>query len=329
MLVPSRVVLRLILVNGVLFPPLIPMLWGLDCHWSLSKASSAVPLVSPLVKTRDSNDALRFKGVRWKVASDLRFRAAISEPKTPFCCGISGDLAQSTRKSVAIAIVRFWCAKFCCILGAVGRQPPSPVTLLRNLWFSDGPIRANRFADSRNRLILAKIVSGFPSWNPFSCESCFVALKIANRRFEAIRANRSHVIKMGFPCESIRANSPDSRCKSPGHLSSDLGGNPGIRVLYEAIRMPKFGLTRFFRSGPGKPNQRKVSSWTFHRGIPEQKFNVNRACFPKEKTPEFSHENGRNSHEFFVLALSLVWFAGATPDESLILFNITSRRVRA
>ena len=49
--------------------------------------------------------------VRWKVASDLRFRAAISEPKTPFFCGISGDLAQSTRKSLAIAIVRFWCAK--------------------------------------------------------------------------------------------------------------------------------------------------------------------------------------------------------------------------
>ena len=49
--------------------------------------------------------------VRWKVASDLRSRAAISEPKTPSFCGISGDLAQSTRKSLAIAIVRFWCAK--------------------------------------------------------------------------------------------------------------------------------------------------------------------------------------------------------------------------
>ena len=45
--------------------------------------------------------------VPWKVASDLRFRAAISEPKTPCFCGISGDLAPSTRKSLAIAIVRF------------------------------------------------------------------------------------------------------------------------------------------------------------------------------------------------------------------------------
>ena len=49
--------------------------------------------------------------VRWKVASDLRFRAAISGPKTPSFCRISGDLAPSTRRSLAIAIVRFWCAK--------------------------------------------------------------------------------------------------------------------------------------------------------------------------------------------------------------------------
>ena len=49
--------------------------------------------------------------VRWEVASDLRFRVAISEPKTSSFCGISGDLAPPTRKSLAIAIVRFWCAK--------------------------------------------------------------------------------------------------------------------------------------------------------------------------------------------------------------------------
>ena len=49
--------------------------------------------------------------VRWKVASELRFRAAISEPEAPSFCGISGDLAPSTRRSLAIAIVRFWCAK--------------------------------------------------------------------------------------------------------------------------------------------------------------------------------------------------------------------------
>ena len=41
---------------------------------------------------------------------------------------------------------------------------------------------------------------------------------------------------------------------------------------------------------------------------------MNRACFPKEKTPEFTKKG--EIHELFVLALSLVWFAGATPDIS-------------
>ena len=49
--------------------------------------------------------------VRWKVASDLRFQAAISEFNASSFCRISGDLAPLTRKSLAIAIVRFWCAK--------------------------------------------------------------------------------------------------------------------------------------------------------------------------------------------------------------------------
>ena len=60
--------------------------------------------------------------VQWKAASDLRFRTAISEPQTPSFCRISGDLAQSTRKSLAIAIVRFWRAKF----GGVNQRSPNP-----------------------------------------------------------------------------------------------------------------------------------------------------------------------------------------------------------
>ena len=50
----------------------------------------------------------------------------------------------------------------------------------------------------------------------------------------------------------------------------------------------------------------------FSQGMPKQKFNVNCACFPKEKRPEFTKMG--EIHELFVLALSLVWFAGATPD---------------
>ena len=38
---------------------------------------------------------------------------------------------------------------------------------------------------------------GVPELNPLSCESRFGGLKTANRRFEAICANRSHVMEMG------------------------------------------------------------------------------------------------------------------------------------
>ena len=48
--------------------------------------------------------------VRLKVASALRFRAASSEPKTPSFCRISGDLAPSTRKSLAIDRLCDFCA---------------------------------------------------------------------------------------------------------------------------------------------------------------------------------------------------------------------------
>ena len=41
---------------------------------------------------------------------------------------------------------------------------------------------------------------------------------------------------------------------------------------------------------------------------------MNRACFPRKSTR--IHKKGE-IHELFVLALSLVWFAGATPDSAL------------
>ena len=43
--------------------------------------------------------------------SSEKFLGSFDVQGTPSCCGISGDLALSTRKSLAIAIVRFCCAK--------------------------------------------------------------------------------------------------------------------------------------------------------------------------------------------------------------------------
>ena len=51
------------------------------------------------------------------------------------------------------------------------------------------------------------------------------------------------------------------------------------------------------RSHPGKPNQRKASSWTFRRGIPEQKFEMWIVLvFPRKNTR--IHKNGWNSWTF-------------------------------
>ena len=71
----------------------------------------------------------------------------------------------------------------------------------------DSQIRANR-------LILANHFR-VPDLNPSCVNFVFgVRAKTANRRFEAIRANRSHVMKIAFflridSRELIRANRPD------------------------------------------------------------------------------------------------------------------------
>ena len=54
----------------------------------------------------------------------------------------------------------------------------------------------------------------------------------------------------------------------------------------------------WIRSGPGKPNQRKVSSWTFRRGIPEQKFDMWIVLVFLRKKHQNSQKNGRNSWTF-------------------------------
>ena len=60
----------------------------------------------------------------------------------------------------------------------------------------DGPIRANRFADSRELPDSRESLQGSRT-EPLCCESRFGGLKIANRSFEAIPANRWHAMKIG------------------------------------------------------------------------------------------------------------------------------------
>ena len=121
--------------------------------------------------------ALRFANVRWKVASDLRFGVAISEAKTPSFCGIPGELAPSMRKSLAIAIVRFWCAKalvFSRTSKALKRRLPTSTmnatpTLKKGMqWTVLGLVQEVSRIRFRVRFQAVKVPSfgGFPVENP-------------------------------------------------------------------------------------------------------------------------------------------------------------------
>ena len=90
-----------------------------------------------------------------------------------------------------------------------------------------------------------------------------------------------------------------------------LWGSHGVPFESKLLPAVLFLLRIYFRSHPGKPNQRKASSWTFPGGIPDKSSMWIVLVFPR-KTPEFTKMG--EIHEVFVLALSLVWFAGATPD---------------
>ena len=100
-----------------------------------------------------------------------------------------------------------------------------------------------------------------------------------------------------------------------GQLSGRVPPPSGARYVltppYPGLRgnLSNFDAKSTIQLGEKTPKGQVVP---FSRVYPEQKFNVNRACFPKE-----NHQNSQKLgeiHELFVLALSLVWFAGATPD---------------
>ena len=76
---------------------------------------------------------------------------------------------------------------------------------MQGVYSLDGPIHANRFADSRES-------SRGSRTEPLFHESRFGALKVANHGFEVIRANRSNVIKIaGWSRMSGRRTSGTSR----------------------------------------------------------------------------------------------------------------------
>ena len=112
----------------------------------------------------------------------------------------------------------------------------------------EGPIRANRFADSRESPDSRESFQSSPT-EPLFCESRFVGLKLANRGSEAIRANRSNVMKIVCfvflridSCESIRfalriAGPSKSQSSSKGNLLVGVRCRGVPRSVEEVVRV--------------------------------------------------------------------------------------------
>ena len=129
----------------------------------------------------------------------------------------------------------------------------------------DSQIRANR-------LILVNCFS-VPELNPLFCESRCGGLQIANRRSKAIRANRSHIVKIGVflridSRESIHTNRPDSRCESPGHLSS---GEPNPKYFSKSTAVQMGGVLPYKWEAYCSTNVSRIAGLPFLRSLEARK----------------------------------------------------------
>ena len=89
-----------------------------------------------------------------------------------------------------------------------------------------------------------------------------------------------------------------------------------LRALW--VFSPKDPVILKYQEWPWQTKPKKGQFMNFSQGHSGTKVRyVNRACFPKEK-----HQNSQEwakIHELFVLTLSLVWFAGATPENTTVI----------
>ena len=83
-------------------------------------------------------------------------------------------------------------------------------------------------------------------------------------------------------------------------ISTDNGGKFAENRTLTDVNRRYFGVDGRFsarftaKKGPGNFTPKKKGQFmNFRRGIPEQKFNANRACFPKEK-----HQNSQKWAKF-------------------------------
>ena len=150
---------------------------------------------------------------------------------------------------------------------------------------------------------------------------CFRAHKIKAQKFrekfrsifrEKIRASKK-IFRANFVLQTCHPN----RFRFP-NSKRYLRPDPPLRALDSVDAPPQLLETGIggenIRSHLGKPNQRKGQFMNFSRGHSGTKVRCESRLFSQGKTPEFTKMG--EIHELFVLALSLVWFAGATPESN-------------
>ena len=160
--------------------------------------------------------------VRWKVASDLRFRAAISEPQTPSFCGTSGDLASSMRKSLAIAIVR--------ALRLRGYGLSGPLRFISGEFFFQGGVVEKRGGRKTSpRTPLPKRVLDPPFlWYVFHPLMCCCCVFFSGKTKEPKpRLFGPDIFGWGLPREGVGAKKFGMPCKTQENQTG-LAGYPGI-----------------------------------------------------------------------------------------------------
>ena len=82
-----------------------------------------------------------------------------------------------------------------------------------------------------------------------------------------------------------------------------------LACRWERVRFPQT-----FQKWPRQTKPKKGQFMNFSQGRSGTKVQCESCLFSQGKTPEFTKM--AEIHELFVLALSLVWFAGATPEPS-------------
>ena len=174
----------------------------------------------------------------------------------------------------------------------------------------------------RHSLPLSKVITSVASrvrnlkntvWNPLDFKCNF-----NQERERPIKIRKILGTPAGCPRDTRRDKQGTGRCPNYfllitiEELAVLLGHRPGVPGTPGRPGAFQKFYVFFSYSGVTPANQTKGQFMNFSQGHSGPKVQCESCLFSQGKTPEFTKMG--EIHELFVLPLSLVWFAGATPD---------------